>query len=174
LLIPDSQLVKQTCQGDNAAFDTLVNRYQRIARATAMNVIKDHHAAQDAAQDAFVNAYQKLNTLRRPDLFGPWLIKITKRQALRWAKQHPQQFNLNLEYEQAKPGDNGQLDHHKQQLLLAIEKLPKHERVVVMLRYFEDHTVNEIAQITGRPLGTVTKQISRALTRLRFTLNQRS
>lgn len=172
--IPDRQLVTQTLAGDHAAYDTLVKRYQRIARAAAMSTVNDHHAAQDVAQDAFVAAYQKLATLRRPELFGPWLMKITKRQALRWAKQHPQQVSLNLAHTQAAPGANGQLDHDKQRLLTAVQKLPKHERIVIMLRYFEAHSINDVAQITARPVGTVTKQISRALERLQTTLNQGS
>jgi RNA polymerase sigma-70 factor (ECF subfamily) len=62
------------------------------------------------------------------------------------------------------------LDDERQRLLDAVRRLPAHERVAVSLRYFEGRGVNEIAQITGRPVGTVTKQLTRAIDRLRSDL----
>ena len=62
------------------------------------------------------------------------------------------------------------MDEQKQWLLNRVRQLPKHERLIVSLRYFDGHGVQEIAQITGRPVGTVTKQLSRALERLRRDL----
>ena len=52
-------------------------------------------------------------------------------------------------------------------LLAALARLPEHERLVVALRYLEGHSVAEIGQVLGRPVGTVTKQLSRAIQRLR-------
>jgi RNA polymerase sigma-70 factor (ECF subfamily) len=51
-----------------------------------------------------------------------------------------------------------------------VTSLPEHERIVIMLRYFENHEVAAVAAILGRPVGTVTKQLSRALGRLRRSL----
>ena len=52
-------------------------------------------------------------------------------------------------------------------LLTLVGRLPDHERVLVGLRFFDGHSLAEVATITGRPLGTVTKQLSRAIARLR-------
>ena len=79
----DCQLVSAVLEGDEAAFATLVGRYQRAARAVAFHRIGDHHAAEDAAQEAFVAAYKKLPTLRDGSLFGPWLLTIVRHQAQR-------------------------------------------------------------------------------------------
>ena len=67
---------------------------------------------------------------------------------------------------------NGQLDEKNQHLLETIQRLPKPERQVVMLRYFGPHTVRDLASVVGRSVGTVTKQLSRAHKRLRSRLQE--
>ena len=79
----DSQLVSAVLDGDQTAFATLVDRYQRAARAAAFHQLGDHHAAEDAAQEAFVTAYQKLSGLRDNACFGPWLLTIVRHKAER-------------------------------------------------------------------------------------------
>jgi RNA polymerase sigma factor (sigma-70 family) len=67
---------------------------------------------------------------------------------------------------------NGRLDEDKQQLLAAVVKLPRAEKQVVMLRYFGNNSVNDVAKILGRSTGTVTKQLSRARIHLRKILER--
>ena len=67
---------------------------------------------------------------------------------------------------------NGQLDENKQHLLEMIQTLPKSERQVIMLRYFGPHTVRELAEVVGRSVGTVTKQLSRGHKRLKSRLRE--
>lgn len=69
-------------------------------------------------------------------------------------------------------GPNGQLDEEKQRLLAAVVKLPRSEKQVVMLRYLGDKSVKDVADIVGRSVGTVTKQLSRAHKRLRTMLER--
>ena len=126
------------------------------------NLVRDEHAARDAAQDAFIRAYEKLSKLKDAKLFSAWLIMIARRSALdtlkRKTKNKYVELNENL---QAKAADS-QLDENKQELLKAVLRLPKPQRQVVMLRYFGGHSVKEVAQISERSVGTVTKQLSRA------------
>jgi len=60
----------------------------------------------------------------------------------------------------------------KERLLNLISRLPDHERVLIGLRFFDGQSVAEIAQITARPVGTVTKQLSRAIARLRVLFDK--
>jgi RNA polymerase sigma-70 factor (ECF subfamily) len=168
----DAQLVQETLDGDKQAFALLAARYERPVRAAAMSIVKSSHSADDIAQDAFVRAWEQLPTLRNPKVFGPWLIKITRRSALDWLRR--QQF---LKYsdgldQMVVHERNGQLDEKNQYLLEAIQKLPKAERQVIMLRYFGPHTVRDLADIVGRSVGTVTKQLSRAHKRLKSRLQE--
>ena len=171
----DCELIKAVLDGEKEAFAELVSRYERPVRAIAINILGDHHNVQDAVQDAFVAGYQNLCTLRNRDSFGPWLMKITQRCALDWAKRRPKMAPLETtppnEW-RATEKSNGRLDEESEGLLSAVVKLPEAERQVVMLRYFAQHNVKEVAEIAGRSVGTVTKQLSRAHKRLRKILKE--
>jgi RNA polymerase sigma-70 factor (ECF subfamily) len=168
----DADLVKAALDGERDAFAVLVKRYKRPVRAVAMDVLGDHTSAQDAAQDAFVRAYENLPALRKSSAFGPWLIKITRRCALSMASQRPRETTLEPTDAFPSEGKDGQLDEQKQRLLAAVVKLPESERQVVMLRYFSGHSVRDVAAILSRGVGTVTGQLSRAHKRLRNILER--
>ncbi|HET6430440.1 MAG TPA: sigma-70 family RNA polymerase sigma factor [Phycisphaerae bacterium] len=164
----DAELVAETLDGDRQVFADLVRRYERPVRAIARGILGDHHAAQDAAQETFVLAYRKLHALRKPAAFGPWVMKIARNQALRMARRARPVSELPPD--QAAPGGDGDLNETSRRLLSAVTALPAHERAVVLLRHFDGRTVREVADITGRSVGTVTKQLSRAYERLRRRL----
>jgi RNA polymerase sigma-70 factor (ECF subfamily) len=159
--------------GEKQAFAVLVKRYEKPVRAVAMDVLGDRHLAADVSQDAFVRAYEHLAGLRRPQAFGPWLLKITRRCALHLARRRPNEVQMEMGMDRKMEDCDGRLDEDNQRLLSAIVKLPKAEKQVVMLRYFSDNTVNDVAGMLDRSVGTVTKQLSRARVRLR-TLLERS
>ena len=171
----DSTLVEAVINGDREAYGCLFERYERSVQAVALAVLGDHHAAQDAVQESFMTAYKKLGGLRKGSSFGPWVRKIARHEAIRIgrnmlkrkdAKQHVMQAS-------AVPND-GRIDEPNRKLLDVVMRLPKHELVVVMLRYFDGHSIKMISKITGRPTGTVTMQLSRAHARLHKWLKESS
>jgi RNA polymerase sigma-70 factor (ECF subfamily) len=168
-LTADAALVAGTLRGKPRAYEALVRRYERSARAACFAVLKDWHAAQDAAQEAFITAYSKLRGLRDPASFGTWLITVAHHRAVRVARNrhtHEQLDRLPPPVAAA-PAASGAED-----LLDLVGKLPAHERAVVLLRYVEGHDVAAIARLCGRPVGTVTKQLSRAHKRLHKLLTE--
>ena len=168
----DAEVTRMVLNGEKQAFAVLVERYERPVRAVALNVLGDYHRAADAAQDAFVKAYEKLPGLRKPASFGPWLIKIARRCALDLARRAPKETSLKPEVAEAIEGPEVRLDREKQSLLAAVAKLPKPEQQVIMLRYLGANSVKEVARIVGRSVGTVTKQLSRAHNRLRKIMKE--
>lgn len=164
---PDAQLVAAVLGGDGGAFDELVRRYERSARATCYGVLRDWHLARDAAQDGFVAAYTNLRLLRTPASFGPWLLTIMRHRATRIARGERRMAPLHLVPD---PAAAPQAGHDTEALIAAVAALPEHERAVVMLRYFEGQPVSAIAMICGLPLATVKKQLTRAHDRLRRLL----
>ena len=168
----DAELVKAALDGERDAFAVLVKRYEHPVRAVAMDVLGDHTSAQDAAQDAFVRAYENLLALRKASAFGPWLMKITRRCALTMGRQKPRETTLDSTDPYFTDSADGRLDEQKQRLLAVVVKLPESERQVVMLRYFSGHNVKDVADVLGRSVGTVTKQLSRAHKRLRNILER--
>ena len=120
-------------------------------------------------QATLLLAFRRLATLRDADKFGPWLMQIARRQVVEAVRAHRIPVSLP-------PGDcdhnavhdrNLQTWMEHEYLLSLVARLPDHERVLIGHRYFDGHSMAEIAAITGRPLGTVTKQLSRAVARLR-------
>ena len=172
MTVSDAQLVQESKAGRSEAYAQLVGRYERCVRAAAMRVVRHADAADDVAQEAFVLAWQQLPTLRNAAVFGPWLLKIARRCALDdLKKQRSLQYTDGLDASPAHQR-NGELDEKNQTLLEMIHTLPASERQVVLLRYFGPHGVREVAAITGRGVGTVTKQLSRAHRRLKRKLRE--
>ncbi|MFH1715900.1 MAG: sigma-70 family RNA polymerase sigma factor [Planctomycetota bacterium] len=168
----DAELVDAVLSGEKQAFAVLVGRYERPVRAVALDVLGDHHSARDVSQDAFVKAYEQLATLRKPESFGPWLMRIAHRCALDSVRRRPKEARLKTAIATPTENPDGRLDEEKQRLLAAVVKLPTAERQVVMLRYFGENGVRDVARMTGRSVGTVTKQLSRAHRRLRRILSE--
>ena len=162
----DAELVQRTLDGDLAAFETLIKRYERSVRSVARAFLADVHACEDATQEIFVAAFRAIPTLRESDRFGPWLMQTARRVAGKIRDQHARRPTpQELDEPEAQPP---RIPNPQTQFLLTLtERLPEHERLVVTMRYFDGHSSQEIVDATGSPLGTVTKQLSRAYERLR-------
>jgi RNA polymerase sigma-70 factor, ECF subfamily len=163
---PDSVLVDRVKQGDVPAYEQLVVRYQRVAIVVALRVLKDRQQAEDVVQESFVIAYRHFASLRDGSKFGPWLTRITKREAVRAARKRRPVVSIGPTTKLAAPELESAPKGHES-LIELLNRLPAHERVVVTLHHLEGQAASEIAEMTGRPVGTVTKQLSRAMQRLR-------
>jgi len=171
---PDADVVRAVLEGDREAFEDLVARYQRTVWATCWAILGDAHLAQDATQDVFLAAFRQLGSLRRANSFGSWLLTITRRQANRVRRQRKATRLLQMGHEPVAPQAEPFVatDKRWSKLLAALERLPERERVIITLRFFDGHEVGAIARMTGRPIGTVTKQLSRSYERLRRALRK--
>lgn len=165
------ELVNAVRAGEKPAFSQLVRLYQRVAIITAHAVLHDADHAEDAAQEAFVIAYTKLNQLHAPAAFGPWLLKIVRRRASLMQRERREE-QLRSDLVATNFGKSSDWLHRYEDVTEHLSRLPEHERVVVVLRYVDGHSVREIAEATGKPVGTIKKQLSRALQRLRRWLKE--
>ena len=168
------ELVKAALSGEISAFAELVRRYQRAAIITAYSVLADFHLAQDAAQEAFVVVYQRLGQVRSAASFGPWLLRIVRRRALRLKRGRSAEATGaeridDCNAEVAANDDRNWLEPYNE-VVRQMARLPEHERIVTLMRYVDGRSVQEISDATGRPVGTITKQLSRAIERLRTWL----
>jgi RNA polymerase sigma-70 factor (ECF subfamily) len=173
-VLSDEELVVRVLHGDVESFGLLSQRYERTVLAVAWAELRDLHAAEDVAQTTLVLAFERLVTLRNRSSFGPWLMQIARRQVTDAARQRKTAITVG------EPGiiESGASDSRtsawidEEHLCGLIRRLPDQERVLIGLRYFDGHTVVEIAEITVRSVGTVTKQLSRAICRLRAFFQQ--
>lgn len=160
-----NELVEAAKAGDSDAIAALVARYQRAAITTAWAITRDFHQAQDISQECFVVAFRRLGSLKANEAFGRWLMISVRRAAI-----HAQKCQvINADGMQLTDVADVQPEWLSEfaDILPLIDQLPTHEQEVIRLRYLSDLAFDEIASITGRPIGTVTKQISRAVARLR-------
>jgi RNA polymerase sigma-70 factor (ECF subfamily) len=167
-MVTDASLVTAALAGDRRAFGELARRYERAVRAICLAVLRDEHLACDAAREAFVAAFRRLRRLRNAEAFGPWLLTIGRNEALHLLRKRRPASPLPplLAVPESHPADHDAL-------LAAVANLPDEERLVVTMQFFGRHGVAEIAAMMGSPIGTVTKQLSRAYERLRKKLEVR-
>ncbi len=167
------ELVKAAQAGESSAFAELVRRYERATIIAAHSVLGNFHASQDAAQEAFIIAYRELGQLRDAASFGPWLLRIAGRRALR-LKRNRNVERTGTEYVDLATTPIDDWMEPYADVVRQLARLPEHERIVTVMRYVDGLSVKEIADSTGRPVGTITKQLSRAIGRLRSLLLSRT
>jgi|SRR5579863_3958876 len=167
----DEHLIREVLAGNRDAYADLVLRYERHVHAAAWAILRNHHSAEDVTQEAFIKAYHKLATLRTPRTFGPWVLTIVRRAATDRAGIKSRLVLLPTLPDL--PSFDPPADDDATLILSAIACLPGREQQVLLLRYFDDLTVANIAKLLDCPVGTITKQLSRALARLRHHLKEK-
>ena len=166
---PNVNLVKRVRSGDVEAFGDLIARYERTLLAFALSKLHDIHAAEDVVQTTALLAFRKFGTLRDEHKFGNWLIKIAQSQVKQAFRTRSVLTNRSLESiehpDRLHWEDSIWIEH--EYLLDLISQLPDDEQLLIGMRYFDGQSMSEIAQFCSRPIGTVTKQLSRAIAHLR-------
>lgn len=163
----DEELVRAEKGGELAAFAKLVVRYETSVLSVAMAILHDVEAAQDAAQETFLTAFTQLTALRQPAAFGAWILKIARRTAIRSARRNRRYHPLSLHIDPVSGQHIESVEEERDDLLQAVLRLPHKEQVVITLKYFDELSLEAISSITGQPVGTITKQLTRARRRLR-------
>ncbi len=156
----------------HAAFGGLVRAFQDMAYACAYAVLGDFQLAEDAAQEAFVSAWQKLSQLRQPEAFPGWFRCIVLTECNRLTRGKRLRIT-SLDDGARVPSipDDPQTaieqDELKKAVFAAIEKLPEKERLIVILFYLKEHSQSHISQFLEVPMTTVAKRLYSARVRLR-------
>ena len=174
----DVQLIHKILSGDEQAFSTLVRKYQKSVHALAWRKIGDFHIAEEIAQDAFLQAYKNLATLRNPNQFAGWLYVIANNLCKRWHQKQklstrslegtPMTEIENSSYKryelEQREVEAAERRHEIVKELL--ETLPESERTVVTLHYLGEMTAQEIGKFLGVSVNTIKSRIRRARERL--------
>jgi RNA polymerase sigma factor (sigma-70 family) len=163
----DSTLAEQ-----HEAFGEIVRRFQDMAYAVAYSVLGDFHLAEDAAQEAFITAWQKLGELRQPEAFPGWFrrIVLTECNRLRRGKRLltiPLEEDLNAASTDNPPQAGIENDEVKRGVFRAIGELSENERMVVALFYLEEYSQSDISRFLEVPTTTVAKRLYSARVHLR-------
>jgi RNA polymerase sigma-70 factor, ECF subfamily len=155
--------------GDDEAFGELVRRRQESIRHLLRRLCRDATLADDLAQQAFLQAWRTVRTLRAPVAFGAWLRKIAVNVWLRHMRTRPTPSlpNPGADSEAAAESTTGE----RLDLDRALSALPPDVRLCIVLSYAERMSHREVSEATGLPLGTVKSHIARGAERLRNLLH---
>jgi RNA polymerase sigma factor (sigma-70 family) len=154
------------------AFGELVTCFQDMAFGCAYSVLGDFYLAEDAAQEAFVIAWQRLDQLRAPEAFPGWLRRIVLTRCNRLTRgKHLQFVPLEAGAQAVSPGPDphvaAEQSELRQRVLAALKALPEKERLVTTLFYVNGYTQADIGEFLQVPLTTVNKRLYSARKRLK-------
>ena len=174
----DVTLIQRTLDGDEAAFTTLVKKYQKWVHTLVWRKIGDFHTAEELTQDIFLKVYKKLSTLKPPEHFPGWLYVITTRHCITWLrKKRVPTTSLDTmpttelealcyaRYDTAH-SEEASIEHQRELVKRLLQKLPESERTVVTLYYLAEMTSEEVGAFLGVSPNTIRSRLRRARKRL--------
>src|SRR5690242_9999315 len=129
-VLSDRELVEAVLCGDQNSYAVLVDRYKASVVGVAAQILHDKHAAEDAAQDAFVTAYERLHSLRDAAAFGGWILRIARRVAIHQARRHRHLQWLHVTVGADVAEQNQRIDEQSKELLSLVKLLPEREQLV--------------------------------------------
>jgi len=175
----DSQLVDEAVRGDSAAFGQLVTRYQDRLYNTMLHVLGSAEMADDVAQDAFVQAYVKLETFERASGFYTWLYRIAFNLAI--SRRRRDKHCLSIEQARdasghepadtsAPPSARIEQAERAAHVRRGLAMLSDEHRAILILREVDGCSYDQIGQVLDLPSGTIRSRLHRARIQLRDQL----
>lgn len=161
--------IKQSIRGDREALLFLLNQEKEKLYRTAYSYVRNEADALDVFQQTVLLAIESVHQLREPNYFTTWLMKICINASLSVLQKQKNvilidEFKFNTLSTEIATSDE------KLDLLDAIYKLDEKYKTVLLLKYYEDLTFEQIAEVLGEPIGTVKSNGKRALAKIKKTL----
>jgi RNA polymerase sigma-70 factor (ECF subfamily) len=186
---PDADLASRAGKGETAAFEALMRRHNRTMFRTARAILRDDAEAEDALQEAYLQAYRALPGFRAESRFSTWMVRIVANEALmRLRKETRRAQIVPIQSADATPGleeladpmnddyrpePSAERAEMRRLLERQIDALPDAYRTVFMLRAVEELPVEEVSAVLQIPEATVRTRFFRARSLLREALAQK-
>ena len=182
---PDEELARRVAKGDPAAFEALMRRHNRTMFRTARAILHDDAEAEDALQEAYLQAYRTIGGFRGEAKFSTWMARVVANEALARLRKQVRRAAIvplqgGVEIDEVNPTTEDSMDkgpetaarraEMRKILEKRIDALPGAYRPVFMLRAVEEYSVEETAAILQIPEATVRSRFHRARSRLREKL----
>jgi RNA polymerase sigma-70 factor (ECF subfamily) len=179
---PDQDLVRRVAEGDPVAFEALMRRHNRAMFRTARAILHDDAEAEDALQEAYLQAYRTIGGFRGDAKFSTWMARVVANEALARLRKQVRRAAIvplqgGVEIDQINPTMEDSMDkgpetaarraEMRKLLEKRIDALPGAYRPVFMLRAVEEYSVEETAAILQIPAATVRSRFHRARSLLR-------
>jgi RNA polymerase sigma-70 factor, ECF subfamily len=182
---PDGDLVVRAISGREDGFEELVRRYQRPIAAYVYRMVGDYDSALDLTQEVFIKVYNSLGRYRPEYKFSTWIYKIAHNAAVDHLRRYStreqslttetdgSQYELPLECNKPTPEQESERRERRAEIESVVDALSPAYRELVVLRHSHDLSYDEIAEVTGLPLGTVKNRLFRAREVMRQQFVQR-
>jgi len=169
--------IEKVISGQTNYFSYLVEKYQDIVFSIALKVLRNREDAEEMAQESFIKAYKSLNTFKGTAKFSTWLYRITYNRCISEVRKKKMYFTSTDEVEIKDESDNFNLDgipaeNRAKYVKKALEKLPEEEYTLVLLYYFENQSIDEIAEVTALSASNVKVKLFRARKKLYTIFNE--
>ncbi len=171
----EKTLVARSKKGDKAAFEDLVRRFSKYVYTTAFFILRDTHEAEDVSQEVFVKVYLSIKGFRGLSSFKTWIRKLTVntcidklrlRSKIKDRKVSLDKMTEDYEVVFTKFSQNLEKSFFNKEtvkeVLKIVVNLDENYRIPLILRDLQDYSYREIAELTGKPIGTVKTNIHRA------------
>jgi len=181
----DGELVQTAIAGREASFEELVRRYQRPIAAYVYRMVGDYDAALDLTQEVFIKVYNSLTRYRSEFKFSTWIYKIAHNAAIDHLRRYAvRELALAIEFDgeprvvaiesrRLTPEQESEREERRTEIESVVDQLPPAYRELIVLRHSHDLSYDEIAEVTGLPLGTVKNRLFRARDAMRDLLLRR-
>jgi RNA polymerase sigma-70 factor (ECF subfamily) len=159
----DEALVRRCLDGDLAAFEALVERYQRVAFTVALRIVGEYEDARDATQNTFIKVFEKLSTYEPGHRFFSWMYRILMNECLNAARRRRPTDALDPDQAAAaNPVEAVECAERRRDVKAALMTLPLPYREVIVLRHFAALSYDEMAAALGVPAKTVKSRLHTA------------
>jgi RNA polymerase sigma-70 factor (ECF subfamily) len=173
----DIELIHETIAGNLQSYDALMIRYQENVYSIAFSFGKTKENALDISQDVFLKVYKKLKTFKENSSFKTWVSKVAYNESINWSKKNKKYFQQDEIDSQSKqffdkrnPEDQMLTNENTAQLLRCLFELNTKYRLAVVLRYFENRSIKEIASSMDCSEGVVKNMLFRSIQKLKNSL----
>jgi RNA polymerase sigma factor (sigma-70 family) len=175
-MVVEPELIKAAQSGDRDALITLLREIETHVYRTAYYIVGNEQDAADASQEALIRIYTKINSYEEKAQFKTWVQRIVTNICIDKFRRTKPTVSMD-EHDMVFPTGNNVEDEVVSSYIAkdiheAIEKLPEHHRAVVVLRYLQDFSYNEIADSLDLPLNTVKSYLFRARQQLHILLHE--
>ncbi|MTI47508.1 sigma-70 family RNA polymerase sigma factor [Sporosalibacterium faouarense] len=161
-------IVKKAIKGDDEAFYSIIHDNKEQLYRIAFSYLKNKEDSLEAIQEMTFRAYKNISKLKKPKYFKTWIIRILINYCVDEQKRQRKTLTLNRSSEGITDSDRVE----KLTVESAVDKLKPKYKDVIVLKYFEDLTISEIADIMKCPEGTIKTRLSRGLASLRKYLGE--
>jgi len=173
----ETQWVQEVLAGNKQSYAHIINKYKNPLYATILRMTKNPHDAQDLVQEAFIKVYQQLGKYDETGSFSSWMYRVVINHCLdEFRKKRYKMKQVEIDEGLMVSADTPELIFFKNEESRRLERLiatlPEDERVIILLRYINELSYEEIGELVDAPLTTVRNKLHRAKKKMRETVKR--